>query len=773
MNQKITIIRQFTKILLFILVPASFFAQPVANNDNGTGNEDQVITVTAIQNNDVANASSLVLSSIDINPTLAGNQSSFTSANGQWSVDYFTGDVIFVPNAHFNGTESISYSIQNNLGQVSNLGQITVNLIAVNDAPITFSNYLSVSEDAGLQTGNVLSNGDYDVENALLSCNLIPVVNATNGTFTISANGAFTYVSNPDFYGTETIVVSVCDAGSPLPSACSNDTLFIDITPVNDAPVALNDAFTVGENSITTLNQLANDSDIDNPIDLSSVAILFGPVHGTATLLNGQIVYTPTVGYVGADSIFYQICDSAAPLTDICVQAWVHITVNPCALNPTADCDGDGVPNAIENADNTDPNNPCDYLTASQSLTYGSVWVNADCDGDGYTNGLELGMGFDFNSNCSFPFMAQNANPSSAWEALDCDGDGVTNGNEILSSTNGMDWCSFYAISISLIPAAGWDALDCDGDGVTNADELSNNTNPTNPCSLLPANITLTQNSLWFFLDCDGDGVQNADELQDSTYYLDVCNYLATSITMPQTSVWMNEDCDGDGVLNGDELTDNTDPQSGCEFIVSSQTVPTSAAWNAWDCDEDGVTNGTEVVDNTIIVDPCSFVASSITLPVGSLYNDTDCDSDGLTNGTEATLTTDPFNPDTDGDGINDGQEVNQGSNPLDPCDPLPALASCFKELIIPEGISPNGDNFNEAWTITGADYYPNNHLSIYNRFGTEVYHYGPGYTNQFVGKANASTLGGELLPEGTYFFLFDKMGDGSDVQEGYLYIKR
>jgi len=69
MNQKITIIRQFTKILLFILAPASLFAQPVANNDNGTGNEDQVITVTAIQNNDVANASSLVLSSIDINPS--------------------------------------------------------------------------------------------------------------------------------------------------------------------------------------------------------------------------------------------------------------------------------------------------------------------------------------------------------------------------------------------------------------------------------------------------------------------------------------------------------------------------------------------------------------------------------------------------------------------------------------------------------------------------------------------------------------------------------
>lgn len=773
MNQKYAQLRQFSTFVLLLVSPISMFAQPIANNDSGNGNEDQVITVATIQNNDIANASSLVLSTLDINPSLAGNQSSFTSTNGQWSVDYFTGDVIFVPNAHFNGTETIQYTIQNNLGQTSNAAQITVNLSAVNDAPVTFSNYISVTEDAGIQTGNVLSNGDYDIENASLSCAITPVVNATNGTFTIAANGSFTYTPNANFYGTETIVIAVCDAGTPLPFVCSNDTLFIGITPVNDAPVALNDAFTVGENSITTLNQLSNDSDIDNPIDLASVSILFGPVHGTATLLNGQIVYAPTIGFSGSDSIFYQICDSAAPLTNICVQAWVYLTVNPCDLNPTADCDGDGVTNATETTNNTDPNDPCDYLVASQTLTYGSVWVNADCDGDGYTNGLELGMGYDFNNDCSFPFMAQNATPTSAWEALDCDGDGVTNGNEVLSNTNGTDWCSFYAISISLSPAAGWNALDCDGDGVTNADELTNNTNPTNPCSFLPANVTLAQDTLWFFLDCDGDGVQNADEIQDSTYYLDVCNYVASSITMPQTSDWMNEDCDGDGVLNGDELGDSTDPQSGCDFIASSQTVPTSAAWNAWDCDEDGVTNSSEVSDNTILTDPCSFVAASISLPVGDQYTNADCDNDGLINGVETTLTTDPFNPDTDADGINDGQEVTQGSDPLDPCDPLPALATCFKELIIPEGISPNGDNFNEAWTITGADYYENNHLSIFNRFGTEVYHYGPGYTNQFVGKANAATFGGELLPEGTYFFLFDKFGDGSDIQEGYLYIKR
>ena len=761
----------FKTLILGVLFLSPFIAlaQPIASNDNATGNEDQPISITAIQSNDLANTGSLVLSSIDLNTALLGLQSTFTSANGQWSVDYFTGNVLFIPNLHFNGTESITYTINNSLGLTSNAATISVNLNAINDAPVTVSNYLSIAEDAWIQNGNLLSNGDYDIENTALSCNTTPLVNALFGTFSIAANGDYSYTPNANFYGTDLVVVSVCDNGSPLPGACTNDTLFIDVTPVNDAPSLNNDVVSVDANSINTINQLANDSDIDNPLLLSSVQILFGPVNGSATLLNGQVIYTPTLGFNGQDSIYYQVCDSAAPLVSACSQAWIYITVSPCALNPAADCDGDGVTNATELADNTDPNNPCDYISASQTLTYGPVWVNADCDGDGYTNGVELGMGYAMDDDCSFPFIAQNATANVAWNALDCDGDGVTNGDEIQSGTNGTDACSLFAISMTLTPSNGWLADDCDGDGVTNGNEITDNTNPTNPCSLIPASITVAQDSLWFFLDCDGDGVQNADELADSTYYLDVCNYLASSITMPQTSVWMNEDCDGDGVLNSAEGIDGTDPQNGCEYLASSQTVPPTAAWNAWDCDQDGVINATEVTDNTEVTNPCSFNAASITLPIGDTYNNADCDSDGLSNGIEINLLTDVFNPDTDGDGVNDGAEVNQGSDPLDPCDPAPTQSYCI--LSFPEGISPNGDGKNDTWTITGADYFENNHLKIYNRFGTEVYHK-EFYTNEFVGKANVSTLGGELLPDGTYFFVFDKFNNGEDVETGYLFIK-
>jgi len=759
---------KFLIIGFLIFSPFVVLAQPNASNDITTGNEDQIISIAAIQSNDLANGGSLVLSTIDLNTIIPGFQSTFTSPNGQWSVDYFTGNVLFVPNLNYNGIETISYTINNSLGQTSNTAQISATITSINDAPITNSNYISITEDAGLQSGNILSNGDYDVENTPLACTILPLVNASNGVFTIATNGSFTYTPNANYFGTDMVVISVCDNGSPLPIACSTDTLFIDVTPINDAPSLINDNYTVDENSINILNQLTNDNDIDNPLWLTTVEILFGPVHGSATILNGDVMYTPTIGFNGQDSIYYQVCDSAAPLVSACSQAWIYITVSPCNLNPSADCDGDGVTNATELTDNTDPSDPCDYVIASQTLTYGPVWVNADCDGDGYTNGVEFGMGYAFVDDCSFPFIAQNATPNVAWNNLDCDGDGVTNGDEIQAGTNGTDACSLYAISMTLTPSNAWLADDCDGDGVTNGDEITDNTNPTNPCSLIPGSITISQDALWFFLDCDGDGVQNADELADSTYYLDVCNYVASSITMPQTSDWMNEDCDGDGVLNSAELTDATNPQSGCEFLISSQSVATSAAWNAWDCDEDGVTNATEMVDTTDVTNPCSYEASSITLPIGATFNNADCDGDGLTNANEATFTTDAFNPDTDGDGVNDGAEVNQGSDPLDPCDPAPTQSYCI--LSFPEGISPNGDGKNDSWTITGADYFENNHLQIFNRFGTEVYHK-EYYTNEFVGKANVSTLGGELLPDGTYFFVFDK-NNGEEAVKGYIYIK-
>ncbi|WP_255493605.1 gliding motility-associated C-terminal domain-containing protein [Myroides sp. WP-1] len=69
----------------------------------------------------------------------------------------------------------------------------------------------------------------------------------------------------------------------------------------------------------------------------------------------------------------------------------------------------------------------------------------------------------------------------------------------------------------------------------------------------------------------------------------------------------------------------------------------------------------------------------------------------------------------------------------------------CF----IPKGISPNGDQINDAWDLTP---YGVINLKIYNRYGIEVYKKTGGYTNEWQGQSNGS----KKLPSGTYWYYFE-----------------
>ncbi|MCX7696391.1 MAG: gliding motility-associated C-terminal domain-containing protein [Bacteroidales bacterium] len=79
---------------------------------------------------------------------------------------------------------------------------------------------------------------------------------------------------------------------------------------------------------------------------------------------------------------------------------------------------------------------------------------------------------------------------------------------------------------------------------------------------------------------------------------------------------------------------------------------------------------------------------------------------------------------------------------------------------------SPNGDGINDVWMITNAEKYPKNKLSVYNRWGNKVYEAKP-YLNDWDG-----TSIGKPLPDGTYYFVFDK-GNGDPIIAGYVTIIR
>ncbi|WP_170283950.1 gliding motility-associated C-terminal domain-containing protein [Flagellimonas olearia] len=92
-------------------------------------------------------------------------------------------------------------------------------------------------------------------------------------------------------------------------------------------------------------------------------------------------------------------------------------------------------------------------------------------------------------------------------------------------------------------------------------------------------------------------------------------------------------------------------------------------------------------------------------------------------------------------------------------------------------GLSPNGDGNNDFWNIRGIENYPDNVVSIYNRWGDMVFQV-DGYNNRdkvFGGEANRlSGIGAGTLPEGTYFFQIELGNlEVSGSMRGFLVIKR
>ncbi|WP_343584137.1 gliding motility-associated C-terminal domain-containing protein [Flavobacterium sp.] len=90
--------------------------------------------------------------------------------------------------------------------------------------------------------------------------------------------------------------------------------------------------------------------------------------------------------------------------------------------------------------------------------------------------------------------------------------------------------------------------------------------------------------------------------------------------------------------------------------------------------------------------------------------------------------------------------------------------------------LSPNGDGINDSFVIKGIDCFPNNTVTIYNRYGVKVYEK-KGYdnvTNPFEGFSDgrATVLKGDKLPTGTYFYTLEYEDNGKMVQKSaYLYI--
>ena len=161
----------------------------------------------------------------------------------------------YTPNADFNGTDTISYSIDDgNSGTASS--SVNVTITAVNDAPVATADSQTTNEDT-LVNLNVLSN-DSDVDGDTLT---VSTATAPNGSVAIQSDQTLNYTPNPNFNGTDTISYSIDDGNSGTASS----SVGVSITAVNDAPVLNNNTVALAENSenATSVVTMAA-SDIDS-----------------------------------------------------------------------------------------------------------------------------------------------------------------------------------------------------------------------------------------------------------------------------------------------------------------------------------------------------------------------------------------------------------------------------------------------------------------------------------------------------------------------------
>ena len=203
----------------------------------------------------------------------------------------------YTPAANYNGPDSFTFRANDGVND-SNIATVSVTVTSVNDAPVAVGASRTLAEDAFEAVTLAAS----DVDGDALTYTIVdaPLHGVLSGS---GAERTYTPVAN--YNGPDSFTFRASDGALDSNVA----TVSLTVTPVNDAPNAVNDAATVAEDGSQSVDVRANDSDVDgNPI---AVTLVGPPIHGTAVLQGGNVLYTPDPDYNGSDSFAYTISDGA------------------------------------------------------------------------------------------------------------------------------------------------------------------------------------------------------------------------------------------------------------------------------------------------------------------------------------------------------------------------------------------------------------------------------------------------------------------------------
>ena len=175
-------------------------ANPVANPDVATTDEDTAVVIDVLANDTDGNFDPLTVTTA-------------TATNGTVTING-DGTLTYTPNANYNGPDQILYSIEDgNGGTATSTVAVTVN--PVNDAPVANDDIATTALNTPVVI-DVLGN-DTDVDGDTLAVLGTPV--SADGTVTVNGDGTLTFTPTTGFVGEATISYDVTDGNGGTDTA--------------------------------------------------------------------------------------------------------------------------------------------------------------------------------------------------------------------------------------------------------------------------------------------------------------------------------------------------------------------------------------------------------------------------------------------------------------------------------------------------------------------------------------------------------------------------
>lgn len=303
---------------------------PIAVNDTASTTHNDLVVLIVQTNDSDPNGDPLVTTSLVCGPN-----------NGTTQINP-DGSIYYTPDPGFIGMDTLCYVVCDSPlagPPYCDTAMVFITVTSDNLPPVAqFDSDSTTHADSILVP--VLPN-DVDPDGTLpLTVAGIPCP-PTNGTATVNSNNTITYIPAQGFLGVDSFCYAVCDSG--VPPLCDTGWVYVTVLSDNLPPTAVDDRRVLIQDNDDIYDVVINDSDPEN--GQLTVSILIAPLNGSV-LQNGTVVtYTPVRGFIGFDSLLYEICDDGVPA--LCDTAWVRYEIIGSGINapnsytPNGDGDND------------------------------------------------------------------------------------------------------------------------------------------------------------------------------------------------------------------------------------------------------------------------------------------------------------------------------------------------------------------------------------------------------------------------------------------------